>query len=142
MEDLALFAKVRKRGEDSWRYKYYSPVYSTIETNSIQEQPAACSASRVMSAVTCSVPVPCPAAAGGGSLGTWELHLAAFQSAESKVKCQHQGVIAGFAGWNTTRITHLLHSHWENAKIGQRGKQQEECCDGERQCSNMIKVQL
>lgn len=83
-----------------------------------------------------------PARRGRGRQPGNARDLAGFQGAESKVKCQRQGVLAGFAGWNTTRITHLLHFHGENAKIGQRGKQQEECCDGERQCSNTIKVQL
>lgn len=66
-------------------------------------------------------------------------HPAGFQGAESKVKCQHQGVIAGFTGWNTSRITHLLYLHRENAKIEQRDKQQENYTNGKRQYSNMIK---
>ena len=66
-------------------------------------------------------------------------HPAGFQGAESKVKCQQQGVIAGFAGWNTSCITHLLYLHRDNAKTEQRGKQQENYTDGKRQYSNMIK---
>lgn len=135
MEDLALFAKVRKRGEDtlSVTKKCCSRVCNKCHVV------RASSVLGVTGDVTGDSAVPVPS---GRSLGTGEREPAGFQGAESKVKCQQQGVIAGFAGWNTTRITHLLHLHGENVKIGQRGKQQEECCGGERQCSNMIKAQL
>ena len=52
-------------------------------------------------------------------------HPTGFQDAESKVKCQHQAVIAGFTGWNIRCITHLLYLHRENAMIERRDKQQE-----------------
>lgn len=55
-----------------------------------------------------------PARPQPGNVGA--LHPARFQGAESKVKCQRQGVIAGFAGWNTSRITHLLYLNRQSAK--------------------------
>lgn len=78
-----------------------------------------------------------PARLPPGNVGA--LHPAGFQGSESKVKCQHQGVIAGFAGWNTSHITHLLYLNRQNAKAKQRDKQQENYTDRKRQYSNMIK---